>query len=232
MAIGNSENAVFYHKSMQCPQHPKARSQAVCETPPDSTNIRMMKDILDFLKQPWPWYVAGPLMGLIVPALLFAGNKPFGVSSTLRHICSAFFPARIEFLKYDWKRETWNLVFVAGILIGGFLGAQVLSNPNHTNISPETVQDLKFLGVTNASGIVPGNIFNWRFLFTPKGFLFIVVGGFLVGFGTRYAGGCTSGHGLTGTSLLQWPSFLALACFFVGGIFCTYVLLPILLRLP
>src|SRR5262245_17836384 len=190
-----------------------------------------MNELLETIKKPWPWYVSGPLLGLIVPSLLLMGNKTFGVSSTLRHICSACLPGKIEFLNYDWKKEIWNLVFVAGILLGGFLGTQILSYPGPEKISSKTVDALTSLGVTVDSGIVPCNIFNWASILEPRGFLFIVVGGFLVGFGTRYAGGCTSGHGLTGTSTLQWPSFVALICFFAGGIFSTHVLMPLILKL-
>lgn len=190
-----------------------------------------MSEIVEFLKQPWPWYVAGPLLGLMVPALLLTGNKNLSVSSTLRDICAASFPAKVAFLRYDWKKNIWNLFFVVGILIGGFVGTHVLSRPDAIHVSEQTVQTLKSLGVTGDRGIVPGDIFNWTSLFTRKGFIFIIVGGFLVGFGTRYAGGCTSGHGLMGTSTLQWPSFLALLSFFVGGILCTYFLLPLFLKL-
>jgi uncharacterized membrane protein YedE/YeeE len=190
-----------------------------------------MNEILEAIKKPWPWYVSGPLLGLIVPALLLAGNKSFGISSTLRHLCCICLPGKIEFLNYDWKKEVWNLVFVAGILMGGFLGTQWLSHPGPEKISSTTVEALTSLGITVDSGIVPSNIFNWESILELRGFLFIVVGGFLVGFGTRYAGGCTSGHGLTGTSTLQWPSFVALAFFFAGGIFCTHVLMPLILKM-
>lgn len=187
--------------------------------------------MLEFIKQPWPWYVAGPLIGLTVPVLLIIGNKSFGISSSLRHFCAICVPANIPFFKYDWKKEIWNLFFVAGILIGGFVGTFLLGNPNEIIIAPETVNDLKALGVTSFSGLMPTDIFSFANLFTLKGFIFFVLGGFLVGFGTRYAGGCTSGHAIMGISTLQWPSVIATCCFMIGGFLMTHVGLPIIFKL-
>ena len=187
--------------------------------------------MLEFIRQPWPWYVAGILIGLTVPALLLVGNKSFGISSSLRHICAACVPANIPFFKYDWKKESWNLFFVGGILIGGFIAGAFLTNPNVIEISPATVADLKALGVTQYSDLMPADIFSFSNLFTLKGFIFIVLGGFLVGFGTRYAGGCTSGHAIMGLSNLQWPSLVATVCFMIGGIVSTWFLLPFIMSL-
>lgn len=185
----------------------------------------------DFIEQPWPWYVAGPLIGLVVPALLLLGNKTFGISSSLRHICAACIPANISFFKYDWKKESWNLFFVAGIMAGGFLAATLLSKPHEVNISPDTVSVLKQQGVKDFSGMLPQDIFSFNSLLTLRGVVFIVLGGFLVGFGTRYAGGCTSGHAIMGISSLQWPSLVATCCFMVGGFVMTWFILPYLLQL-
>lgn len=185
----------------------------------------------EFLKQPWPWYVGGILIGLMVPALLIAGNKILGVSSALRHVCAACFPANIDFLKYDWKKESWSLFFAAGIMLGGFVGGYLLQDPQPQQISSETINTLAASGVSFNKGFLPQQIFNWSYLFTLKGFILLVVGGFLVGFGTRYAGGCTSGHGIMGLSALQWPSLIAVASFFAAGILSAKYLLPLLLKL-
>ena len=185
----------------------------------------------DLLSRPWPWYVAGPLIGLMVPLLLLIDNKTFGISSTLRQICAACFPGRIPLFRYDWKKERWNLVLAAGIVAGGILGGIVFRNPEPVRISAATVADLQAAGIGSQGGLAPVEIFSFPALLTLKGFIFVVVGGFLVGFGTRYAGGCTSGHSIMGMSNLQWPSLVATCCFFAGGLLMTWVLLPRLLGL-
>ena len=188
-------------------------------------------DISDLLSRPWPWYLAGPLIGLMVPLLLILGNKMFGMSSTLRQICAACFPGRIAFFHYDWKKEKWNLVLAAGIVLGGVLGGIVFRNPEPVRISAATVADLEAVGIATQVGLHPAELFSFSPLLTLKGFIFVVVGGFLVGFGTRYAGGCTSGHSIMGMSNLQWPSMIATGCFFAGGLLMTWVFLPGLLGL-
>ena len=190
-----------------------------------------MNQFIEWISQPWPWYVAGPMIGLTVPALLILGNKAFGISSSLRHICAACVPAGIPFFIYDWKKEIWNLLFVLGTAIGGFIAMNFLANPDTIVISEATQADLKALGLTNFSDLMPLEIFNWDTVFTGKGILFFVIGGFLVGFGTRYAGGCTSGHAIMGISSLQWPSLVATIFFMLGGFFMTHVLLAPLMKL-
>ncbi len=187
--------------------------------------------MIEWLKQPWPWYVAGPLIGLTVPALLLLGNKTFGISSSLRHICAACLPSKIPFFQYDWKKEIWNLVFVAGILIGGIIAAQLLANPEPMQVNPNLSAELATYGVTNYDSIVPKDLFSWSSLLTIRGFFMIVIGGFLVGFGTRYAGGCTSGHAIMGLSNLQWPSLVATCCFMAGGFIMANLILPFILKL-
>lgn len=186
---------------------------------------------MELIKQPWPWYISGPLIGLIVPTLLILGNKAFGISSSLRHICAACVPADIAFFKYDWQKESWNLFFVAGIIAGGFLATTLFSVPGHVNISPDTIAILKHDGVEDFSGMLPDDIFSFDQLLTLRGSVFMIIGGFLVGFGTRYAGGCTSGHAIMGISSLQWPSLVATFCFMIGGFVMTWLFLPYLLQL-
>lgn len=187
--------------------------------------------MLEFIKQPWPWYIAGPLIGLTVPLLLIIGNKSFGISSSLRHICAACFPSKLPFFQYDWKKETWNLFFVFGIFIGGIVAAVFFADPEPVKVNPKLMVELDGYGINNYSGLVPKDIFNWQSLLTLKGLLIMVVGGFLVGFGTRYAGGCTSGHAIMGLSNLQWPSLIATVCFMIGGFVMANLILPIILSL-
>lgn len=185
--------------------------------------------MLDFIAQPWPWYVAGPLIGLIVPALLLIGGRQFGISENLRHICAATAPAGIEFFRYDWKTTgLWNLTMIAGVAIGGFLAAALLPSGEPIGISGATRSDLAALGVVNFDGLAPSEIFSFEALGSVKGLVMVVLGGFLVGFGSRYAGGCTSGHAISGLSDLQLPSLIAVVGFFVGGLITTWILLPIL----
>jgi uncharacterized membrane protein YedE/YeeE len=187
--------------------------------------------MIDLLKQPWPWYVAGPLIGLTVPILLIIGNKSFGISSSLRHICAACMPAKIPFFSYEWKKELWNLFFVSGVFLGGVLSVVLLADPNPMIVHPQLEADLANYGITNFNELVPADIFNWPALFTLRGFIMIVIGGFMVGFGTRYAGGCTSGHAIMGLSTLQWPSLVATISFMVGGFIMANLLLPFILAL-
>ena len=187
--------------------------------------------MIEFLKEPWAWYVAGPLIGLTVPALLILGNKSFGVSSSLRHICASCIPANIPFFKYEWKKEIWNLLFVFGIFLGGAITVNLLSNPNPIEVNPKLAIELATYGITNFDNLVPTDIMNWESLLSFKGFFIMVFGGFLVGFGTRYAGGCTSGHAIMGLSNLQWPSLVATMSFMIGGFIMANLIMPIVLSL-
>jgi len=172
--------------------------------------------VASFVTAPWPWYVAGPAIGLFVPTLLILGNRVFGVSSNLRHLCSAVFPSRLEYFRYDWKRTgLWNLVFVAGILLGGFLAAH-WGAPQNVAISEQTRLALTRLGIHDFSGLAPREVFTWSALLTVKGFVLVILGGVLVGFGTAYAGGCTSGHAISGLADLQLPSLIAVVGFSAG----------------
>ncbi len=127
-----------------------------------------MNQFIEWVSQPWPWYVAGPMIGLTVPALLILGNKTFGISSSLRHICAACVPAGIPFFTYNWKKEIWNLLFVLGTAIGGFIAMNFLANPEPIAISEATQADLKGLGLSNFADLMPAEIFNWDNLFTGK----------------------------------------------------------------
>ena len=179
---------------------------------------------------PLPWYIAGPLIGLVVPALLLAGNKPFGISSNFRHACAALAPCGLDFFSHDWKSlGAWNLTFLAGVFAGALAAAQ-LAPPGVLQLSPQTIAALQDLGLRDFTGLAPREVFAWASLFTLRGFVAIVVGGFLIGFGTAYAGGCTSGHAIAGLADFQFASLLAVLGFFAGGLASTYWLLPVLLR--
>ncbi len=186
--------------------------------------------IFDALSHQWPWYIAGPIIGLSVPLLLLAGNKWLGISGTLRQVCAMCFPANITFLKYNWKDQLWNLFFAAGLLLGGFIGGVLLKPSTIPRLSDATIKDLKAMNISYGKELLPTEIYSWAHLLTWQNLLIVIGGGFLVGFGTRYAGGCTSGHGIFGLSTFQWPSLVAVILFFASGIFTANFILPLLLK--
>lgn len=191
----------------------------------------MFEQLINWLSQPWPWYIAGPLIGLTVPLLLIIGNKTFGISSSLRHVCAACLPAKIPFFQYEWRKEAWNLFFVGGILVGGILTMLLIPDPNAVEVHPALVAELDGYGISDYSMLVPADLFSLESIRSPRGFILIVIGGFLVGFGTRYGGGCTSGHAIMGLSNFQWPSLVATIFFMFGGILMSNILLPLILNL-
>lgn len=183
------------------------------------------------ITQPWPWWLAGIIIGLTVPALLVLGNKHFGISANLRHACAACFPSNIKFFKYDWRKEIWNFFFIGGIIIGAFIAVQFMDNGQPVQVAPELMIELKAYGITDNSSFLPRELFGVESLFTVRGLVMLVLGGFLVGFGARYAGGCTSGHSIMGLSDLQWPSLVATISFMAGGFIMANLVLPYILKL-
>jgi len=183
--------------------------------------------MIEWLSQPWPWYVAGPLTGLMVPVLLLIGGRQFGVSANLRTLCAAALPGRNKFLCYDWRSVgTWNLVFAAGIVLGAWFASTVLADPNPMQVAASTQSDLRAIGIERFDEMIPSQLFSWSSLATVPGFVLIVVGGLLVGFGSAWAGGCTSGHAVMGLAAFDLPSLLAVFGFFAGGVFSSWVVLP------
>jgi uncharacterized membrane protein YedE/YeeE len=182
----------------------------------------------ELLTKPWPWYIAGPILGASIPLLLFFGNKMLGASSTMQHVCTALVPSKAKYFNYDWKTGLWNILFGIGVLLAGLIGKLFLSNQFPVKIAESTKQDLIALGIENQSGLLPPEIFGSDQIFTFNGLLFMVLGGFLVGFGVRYAGGCTSGHGFMGLSQGSISSALAIVSFFAGGLLATHLLFPII----
>ena len=182
---------------------------------------------MDWIYEPWPWYVAGPMIVLVMVLLLLFG-KSFGVSANLRSMCSIAGAGKVaDFFRFDWRSQIWNLIFVAGAVIGGFLAHNYLTVDHEIELNSKTVESLEELGMTNVGdSYLPDSIFGEEALSSWQGWVFLIVGGILIGFGTRYAGGCTSGHAISGLSNLQIPSLIAVIGFFIGGTIMTFLILP------
>lgn len=188
-----------------------------------------MNAIVEWVSQPWPWYVAGPIIGLMVPLHLILLNRTFGISSSFRHLCAACIPSNLEFLQYDWRSESWTLVFAGGVLVGSFLAVTLFSSNEPIALSAAAVTRMNELGIVDLAGQHPKTLFSWEHIGSWRTLLLVVGGGFLVGFGTRYAGGCTSGHAIMGLSHFQLPSLVAVLGFFTGGLLMSWFFLPAIL---
>ncbi|MDA1081907.1 MAG: YeeE/YedE thiosulfate transporter family protein [Gemmatimonadetes bacterium] len=185
---------------------------------------------MHLLTEPWPWYVSGPIIGLFVPALLIVGNRMFGVSSSLRHICAATAPRGVDFFRYEWRRiGAWNIMFLVGIFIGGVVAAQFFAGAGQVALSDAARETIAGFGVTEVTGLIPAQLLSWQTLTTWRGAVMLVGGGLLVGFGASWAGGCTSGHAISGLADRQLPSLIATLGFFAGGLTSAWIIVPMLL---
>ena len=187
--------------------------------------------MIEWISQPWTWYASGTMIALVMFLLIWLGQG-FGVSSTMRTTCAMLGAGKkVDFFDFNWKDQLWNIAFVMGAVIGGFLANTFLSSPEPIGISLATIQDIEKMGVAFDGKLAPDALFSWENFFTLRGMVTIIGGGFLIGFGTRYAGGCTSGHAISGLSNLQIPSLIAVIGFFVGGLIMTHLLLPFIMAL-
>lgn len=184
---------------------------------------------MNWILEPWPWYVSGTMIALIMFLLIMVG-KNFGMSGNLRTICSMCGAGnKANFFQFDWKSQRWNLIVVLGTIIGGFIAHQFLSLETSVALNPETIADLQSLGFENAGETyMPEELFSTAAFTDFKSLLLLIAGGFFVGFGARYAGGCTSGHAISGLSNLQLPSLIAVIGFFVGGLIMIHLIFPLL----
>ena len=184
---------------------------------------------MDIIFQTWPWYVSGFLIGMIMLSLIYFG-KAFGMSSNLRSLCSMAGAGKyVSFFNFDWKSQRWNLVVVLGAMLGGFVAVHFMSDPSNIDINPKTIAQLAQLGIDAPNGkLMPDALFGPQIWQSPKSILILLIGGILIGFGTRYAGGCTSGHAISGLSNLQLPSLKAVIGFFIGGLIMAHFLLPLI----
>ena len=193
--------------------------------------------MIEFISQPWHWAVSGAMIVLVMYLLLWFGGE-FGVSSNLRTMCAIGGAGKKhEFFRFDWKNQIWNLVFIGGAVIGGFIASTFLASPEPVQISEATTAYLKTVGINTpqtlaeGTGYAPKEIFGLENAFSLTNLIIFIVGGLLIGFGTRWAGGCTSGHAISGLSNLQLPSLIAVIGFFIGGLLMAWVILPQILTL-
>lgn len=190
-----------------------------------------MQNLIKSLSDPWPWYVAGPLIGLMIPTLLFVINKDLGISSSFRHVCAMMGFKKIRFFDYDWREHAWSLLFALGIFFSGVIVSLFFPNPEEIVLSENFAVWLQEMGVSDIRGFLPEAIFQWNQMSSPRTLIILVGGGFLIGFGSRYAGGCTSGHAIMGLSQLSIGSLLAVVGFFIGGLIVSWFVLPFILTL-
>lgn len=182
----------------------------------------------ELLTQTWSWWFSGTMIAAIMFCLLYFGQS-FGFSSNLQTICAAAgLGKKAKLFEFDWKKQIWNLVFLVGAVIGGFIAYRFLSTGTPVQISKNTINDLGKIGIAAPTSLQPAELFSWHAVLSVKGFLVLAVGGLLVGFGSRYAGGCTSGHAISGLSNLQAPSLIAVIGFFAGGLIMTFLILPLI----
>ncbi|UXD68886.1 YeeE/YedE family protein [Sphingobacterium faecium] len=183
--------------------------------------------MLEIIQKPWPWYISGPLIALIMFLLLKQG-KDFGMSNNLRTMCSIAGAGKTSsFFRFDWKAQIWNLLVVLGTIIGGFIASFYLSDGAPPAINQDSIADLQALGIIDKlHGYMPDSLF--LFDGTLFQFLLLSIGGLLIGFGTRYAGGCSSGHAISGLSNFQLPSLIAVIGFFIGGIIMIHFIFPLI----
>ncbi len=187
--------------------------------------------MIDFLSRPWPWYIGGPLLGLMVPILLLSSNKHFGVSSSFRHICAAVLKPKAEYFSYNWKDQAWNLAMVAGLIVGAAIAVVFLGGRAAPPISDGARALFASWGITEITELQPRELFGAAALPTARTLVTLVFGGFLIGFGTRYADGCTSGHAVMGLSLLNVGSLVAVIGFFIGGVIASNFIVPLVMAL-
>lgn len=183
--------------------------------------------MLEFIRQPWPWYISGAAIAAIMVTLLYFGRS-FGFSSNLRTICTlAGAGKKVVFFDFDWKTQKWNLLFLLGSVLGGVIAGTILKNDHPLQLSAATVHDLKNIGIRFDGQLEPEQLFGIHAL-SVKNVALMLMGGLLIGFGSRYAGGCTSGHAISGLSNLQLPSLVAVIGFFIGGLIMTHFLFPLI----
>ncbi len=184
---------------------------------------------MNWIYEPWTWYFSGLMIAFVMFLLLMMGKK-FGMSSNLRTLCTMCgADKKTDFFQFDWREQRWNLAVVLGTIIGGFIASKFLTNTTAVQISQETIVHLKALGFQDAgTAYLPTKMFDTTVFYDFKTIVLLAIGGLLIGFGSRYAGGCTSGHAISGLSNFQLPSLVAVVGFFIGGLVMVHFLFPLI----
>ncbi|MBI3970486.1 MAG: YeeE/YedE family protein [Chloroflexi bacterium] len=150
--------------------------------------------MVQVLPERLPWFVAGPLIGLLSVALYAIANRHMGVSSSYKHV--------VTFVRDRSQAKQWRVWWFGGLVVGSLVAAFLRGGPSPT------------LGY-GALGLVLPVVVLIPTLF---------VAGLLMGYGARWAGGCTSGHGITGTSARSPASFVAVGTFMATAVGVTLLL--------
>lgn len=184
---------------------------------------------MEIITHTWHWSVAGFLIAAVMLLLNYFG-KVFGMSSNLRSLCSMTgVGKKVSFFDWNWKSQIWNIIVVVGAMFGGFFAVHFLSDSSNVNLNPQTIIQLNGMGIDSPKGkLLPNVLFGNEIVQSPKMIMILLIGGLLIGFGSRYAGGCTSGHAIAGMSNFQLPSLKAVVGFFIGGLIMSHFILPLL----
>ena len=195
--------------------------------------ISILEGIQKAISQPWHWAFSGFMISVVLFIMNYLG-KSFGVSTTFKVMCSAVGAGKkYSFFNINMKDEYWRIAFAVGTIFGGFLTFLFFQSPEPVAISEETITHLQVWGIhypettAEGRGLIPEDLFNFS---NPGGIILLIVGGFLIGFGSRYAAGCTSGHAITGLAHMQLPSLITVIGFFIGGLLMTWILMPLIFK--
>jgi uncharacterized membrane protein YedE/YeeE len=169
--------------------------------------------------EPLAWYIAGPLIGLIVPLLLLLKEKQFGISSSYRFLISGF-TKKNDYFNYNREQDAWQFYFAIGLVLTGLFY-------NWNGYDLNALKTTK----TNVVGFSGGDVMHYvstSGFYDLSNWAIFLFGGVLIGFGSRYSNGCTAGHCIMGMSQFSLTSFIATIGFFIGGLIATYFIIPYL----
>lgn len=172
----------------------------------------MMAADASWIGQSWPWWAAGIVIGLLVPAFYYLMNAGLSVSTGYGSLIKAAFPGtRLKWFKSRQfsDRWGWRLFFLSGIILGAMLANYLSGQPL----------------ISSGMGILTSTLTWPPFLVG----LMLFVGGLMMGMGARLAGGCTSGHSIHGLATFQFSSLVVTLVFLLFGVLTTNLVRVLLL---